>query len=196
MRHIPPRNYHEFLDVPVYGTLKVSPSSSKRLNQLEALDFAKEQKGWLQSAGQALAIQLAFYETDQTRSAYELWNKSHHEQRTSTMSVKIKNDGSFGVQVKYVVFFAELEDNNQSDSLVADGLAENNCGRPLIKPINHPVVRDLIARARASGRTVPALADRTITLSSNEKYSELSHETHPRVVALFGNQKLPALQAD
>ena len=147
----------------------------------------------MQSLGEALAIRVAFYNDDkETGSGLD---GSNSYQRTRTVSLKFKNDGSFNVDAPHVTAFAELDNDGASRYLIQEGDAANSAGKQLIKSVKDGLICDLIAHAKSAGRIVPALAKNPLKLPTYQNNGKSAYGQHPNVIALFGNTELAELSA-
>jgi len=190
---IRPQPTYRIEDVPVYGTLEVSSSSQDRLTVPQAFEFARKHDGRLQTIGEALAVRVAFYNDDkETKSGID---GSADYQRTSTISLKLKNNGSFTVDAPYVCAFVDLEDNKHGRALLHEGYDANCKGNNLLKSVKDGFICDLIAQAKDTGRVASALAERPLKLATAQKGGKSAYGQHPNVIAVFGNTELTELNA-
>lgn len=175
------------------GTIEVSSASDNHLNVPDAFDFAEKQSGRLQTIGEALVTRVAFYDADKKDKSG--LDNSNDYQRTSTVGLSMKNDGSFKVDAPYVVAFAELDMNEASRKLVQDGYKANNADKELIIPVNDASICDLIAQAKDTGRIAPALANTPLKLTTTQTNGKSAYGQHPNMIAAFGNVELAELNA-
>ena len=193
MKLIRPQPTYKIEGVPVYGSLEVSSGSKDNLTVPQAFEFAQKAGGRLQSLGEALAVRAAFYNDDkQTGSGLD---GSNNYQRTRTVSLKVKNDGSFKVDAPYVTLFAELDNDDASRKLVQEGYDANNEGNNLVKPVKDGFICDLIAQAKDTGRIAPALAENPLKLSTVQKEGKSAYGQNQNVIAVFGNAELAEMNA-
>src|SRR3989344_7285241 len=196
---IRPQSTYDLKEVSVYGALKVTSASPKRLTVPEAFDFAQEQSkllgvpAHLQTLGQALVTRVEFYNDNKT-SKKGLDNSDHY-QRTSTVSLRLKNDGSFKVDAPYVVAFADLPLDEKSRSLVQKGYDANSNGKELILPVKDAFICDLIAQAKDTGRVAPAHSEKSLVLATAQKGGKSAYGQNQNVIAVFGNAELAELNA-
>ena len=191
-------------DVPVYGILDVSSDSKEYLAVPQAFDFAQKAGGRLQSSGEALVVRVAFHNDVQEHSEiYDTAEKqaaaldgSNNYQRTRTVSLKVKNDGSFNVDVPYVTLFAELDNDEASRALVQEGYDANSKGDNfLVKPVKDGFICDLIAQAKDTGRVAAALTERPLKLTTAQTKGKSAYGQNQNVIAIFGNTELTEMNA-
>src|SRR3989344_4614824 len=189
-----PQPTYRIEDVPVYGTLEVSSSSQDRLTVPQAFEFARKHDGRLQTIGEALAVRVAFYNDDkETKSGID---GSNNYQRTRTVSLKVKNDGSFNVDVPYVTLFAELDNDEASRALVQEGYDANSKGDNfLVKPVKDGFICDLIAQAKDTGRVAAALTERPLKLTTAQTKGKSAYGQNQNVIAIFGSAELGEMNA-
>lgn len=192
-------------DVPVYGSLRVS-SSSDWLNLPHAFDFAVEESKrtglpmHLQTIGEALAARVSFQEDiDKHSDVYDTVEKreaglghSHNYQRTSTVSLKLRNTG-FNVDVPYVTAFVDLPTGEKSRALVQAGYEASSKGELLVLPVKDSFICDLIARAKEAGRIAPAQTTKTLQLKLEKEKGKSEYGQHQTPTAIFGSAELAEL---
>src|SRR3989344_2968011 len=196
MELICPKPTYVIKDAPLYETFEVTAASQNILNVLQAFDFAAEQArtlgkpALLQGIGEALVARVIFYECNK-KSGSRL-DKTDNYQKTSTVSLRLKNDGLFKFKVDspYVVGFVELDNKERSRALVQEGYDANCKGKELIKPIKDAFICNLIARARDNNRFAPAIEENPLKLSTAQVKGKSEYGQHPNVVAVFGNVEL------
>ena len=201
MELICPKPTYVIKDAPLYETFEVTAASQNILNVLQAFDFAAEQArtlgkpALLQGIGEALVARVIFYECNK-KSGSRL-DKTDNYQKTSTVSLRLKNDGLFKFKVDspYVVGFVELDNKERSRALVQEGYDANCKGKELIKPIKDAFICNLIARARDNNRFAPAIEENPLKLSTAQVKGKSEYGQHPNVVAVFGSVKLGELNA-
>ena len=199
---IRPEQLHT-INSAIYGTLKVGFTSGERLNVLQSFDHAHEKGGKLQTLGHALVTRVAFYadvkkhpqkyDTPQKQKAG--LDKTDEYQRTSTVNLKFKNDGSFDVDAPYLCASVDLEGNTDYRKLVQAGYDANRAGNELIIPIKDASISKLIARARESGRVAPTLLENQLKLATAQTEGKSVYGQDRRVIALFGSAELAELNA-
>ena len=190
-------------DVPVYGILDVSSDSKDNLTVPQAFDFAQKAGGRLQTIGEALVVRVAFhndvkehpeiYDTAEKQAA--ALDGSNNYQRTRTVSLKVKNDGSFNVDAPYVTLFAEL-DNDKARALVQEGYDANSKGDNfLVKPVKDGFICDLIAQAKDTGRVAAALTESPLKLATAQKDGKSAYGQNQNIIAVFGSAELGEMNA-
>ncbi len=207
MKHTRPSSTHDIADVPVYSSLKVS-SSSGWVNVPQAFDFAAEEGKraglpmHLQTIGETLVARVSFqedvdkhpemFDTDEKKEAG--LDHSHEYQRTSTVSLKLRNNG-FNVDAPYVALFVDLPVDERSRALVQAGYDANSKGKELVLPVKDGFICDLIARAKETERIAPAQTTRTLQLKREKEKGKSKYGQHQTPVAIFGNTELAELNA-
>lgn len=201
MKLIRPQPTYDVSGVPLYGTVRFTPGSTKSLNSHEAMEFSRESGGFLQSLGHAIVARFAFHDdTKATRrgldgGAAQLLHNIHsldgsnEYQKTSTVSVKY-HDGN-----GWRSAFMELPDEKASFELVNAGYQKHKNNQELVMPCSDPLVAKLIGLAQDAGRVCPVFNVRTSRLATNQSNGRSEYGRDKGIIAVVGNAEIAELNA-
>lgn len=171
-------------DVPVYGSVGCSFSSTKDFNTLEAFDFCREKGLFLQSAGLSVVARKSFFDYAKGDKKVDL-DRSNDYQKLGTLALGLY-DGSNIVRV-----FAEIDSSEESREIIRKGLEAHVAGEELFLPVTDV----LIAKMLEIGRRTSPLENNSVSCSVKEKIGGSDYSKNDFNIALFGSQDFSEVNA-
>lgn len=177
----------DVIDVPVYGIIHLTHSSTEKLNSPNAMEFTRKNGGFLQSLGHAIVTCIAFDENNKATGLDT--DGSNDYQKTSTISIKYF-DG-----IRWYSAFMELPDEKASFELVKAGYQKHKNKQELTMPRSDPLVAKLIGLAMETGRISPLFKTKTLKMSTKQNGGRSEYGSNPDIIAVIGHAEIAELYA-